>query len=142
MYMSHVRCLVKCMRLIDGAYKTLCLIVCKAKFLMNMEDEVHIPARDHGKRRAGGDDAMKELVNKKTGCLLYWEKSLDKQAQAYLEALRENGAVVNTAITIACTKGVVMVACWSVMGGAHTCTCNIRPSTGQNTSWSGSAWSL
>ena len=32
---------------------------------------------------------------------------MDKQVRAYLTALRENGAVVNTAITIACAKGVV-----------------------------------
>lgn len=34
-------------------------------------------------------------------------KELDKQVQAYLAAFRERGAVVNTAIAIACAEGIV-----------------------------------
>ena len=50
---------------------------------------------------------MKELANKNIGRPLTLGEDLDKQVRAYLSALRENGAVVNTAITIACAKGVV-----------------------------------
>ena len=59
------------------------------------------------KRRAGVDVTVNELANEKTGRPLLLGENLDKQVRAYLEALRENGAVVNTAITIACAKGVV-----------------------------------
>ena len=62
-----------------------------------------IPAR----KRAGEDMTVKELTNKKTGRPLILGEDLDKQVQAYLAALRENGAVVDTAIAIACAKGVV-----------------------------------
>ena len=34
-------------------------------------------------------------------------QDLDKQVQSCLAALRENGAVVNTAVVIACAMGVV-----------------------------------
>ena len=50
---------------------------------------------------------MKELANKRLGRPLILGEDLDKQVRAYLIALWENGAVVNTAITIACAKGVV-----------------------------------
>jgi hypothetical protein len=59
------------------------------------------------RRRSGGDMNVKELVNKKLGRPLMLGEDLDKQVRAYLTALRENGVVVNTAITIACAKGVV-----------------------------------
>ena len=59
------------------------------------------------KRRAGEEITVKELANKKTGRPLLLGVDLDKQIRAYLEALRDNGAVVNTAITIACARGVV-----------------------------------
>ena len=59
------------------------------------------------RRRANEDTSVKELVNKKTGRPLMLGEDLDKQVRAYLTALRETGAVVNTAITIACAKGVV-----------------------------------
>ena len=38
--------------------------------------------------------------------LLQGEK-LNKQVQAYLTSFRESGAVVNTAITMACADGIV-----------------------------------
>ena len=50
---------------------------------------------------------VKELPNKKLGRPLMLGEDLDKQVRAYLAALQENGAVVNTAITIASAKGVV-----------------------------------
>ena len=59
------------------------------------------------RKRAGEDMTVKELANKKTGRPLLLGEDLDKQVQAYLVALWENGAVVNTAIAIACAKGVV-----------------------------------
>ena len=59
------------------------------------------------KRRVGEEATVKELAHKKTGRPLLLGENLDKQVRAYLEALRENGAVVNTAITIACARGIV-----------------------------------
>ena len=59
------------------------------------------------RRRANEDTSVKELVNKKTGRPLMLGEDLDKQVKAYLKALREYGAVVNTAITIACARGVM-----------------------------------
>ena len=59
------------------------------------------------RRRANEDTTVKELVNKITGRPLMLGEDLDKQVRAYLTALWETGAVVNTAITIACAKGVV-----------------------------------
>ena len=56
------------------------------------------------RRRANEDTSVKELVNKKTGRPLMLGEDLDKQVKAYLKALREYGAVVNTAITIACAR--------------------------------------
>ena len=59
------------------------------------------------RKRAGEDMTVNKLVSKKTGRPLLLGEELNKQVQAYLAALRENGAVVNTAVTIACAKGVV-----------------------------------
>lgn len=59
------------------------------------------------RKRVIGDVVVKELVNKKCGRPLMLGEELDTQVRAYLSALRENGAVVNTAITIACAKGIV-----------------------------------
>ena len=50
---------------------------------------------------------VQELVDKKRGCPLLLGSELDKQVQAYLTTLCTNGAVVNTAIAMACAEGVV-----------------------------------
>ena len=47
------------------------------------------------------------LENKRMGRPLLLNEELDRQVQAYLYALRDNGAVVNSAIVIACAEGVV-----------------------------------
>ena len=58
------------------------------------------------RKRAGEDTTVKEL-GKKTGRPLMLGEYLDRQVCVYLTAFRENGAVVNTAIAIACAKGVI-----------------------------------
>ena len=58
-------------------------------------------------KKAGKDVAVKELVDKKRGRPLLLGSELDKQVQAYLTTLRTNGAVINTAIAMACGEGIV-----------------------------------
>lgn len=50
---------------------------------------------------------MTELAEKKRGrpCLIGDE--LDKQVRGYLTTLRSHGAVVNTAIAVSCTEGII-----------------------------------
>ena len=50
---------------------------------------------------------VKTVAIKKSGRPLLLGKELDKRVQAFLLAMRESGAVINTAITIACALGVV-----------------------------------
>ena len=59
------------------------------------------------KKISGEEVAVTTLANKKRGRPLLLGEELDKQVQAYLTVLRQNGAVVNTAIVIACANGVV-----------------------------------
>ena len=59
------------------------------------------------RRREGEHLLVKELPEKKTGRPLMLGEELDKQVRAYLVSLRENGAVINTAIAMACAQGVV-----------------------------------
>jgi hypothetical protein len=59
------------------------------------------------KRSAGEEMVIEQLPSKKRRRPLHLGVELDHRVQAYLTALRNNGAVVNTAITIACAKGVV-----------------------------------
>ena len=47
------------------------------------------------------------IVNKKRGRPVLLGCDLDRQVRAYLTALRSNGAVVNTAIAIACAEGII-----------------------------------
>ena len=59
------------------------------------------------RRREGHNDlSVKTLHEKKRGRPLLLGDELDMQVRAYLTTLRENGAVVNTAIAIACAKGI------------------------------------
>ena len=48
-----------------------------------------------------------ELPQKKRGHPLLLGEELDKHVQAYLTSFRESGAVVNTAIAMACAEGIV-----------------------------------
>ena len=50
---------------------------------------------------------MKKLENKTRGRPLLLGKELDDQVKAYISALRANGAVINSAIVIACAEGIV-----------------------------------
>ena len=71
-------------------------------------------------KKAGEDMTVNELADKKRGRPLLLGCELDKQVQAYLILLRENGPVINTARTMACAEGVVkaMTAIyWSTMEG-------------------------
>ena len=53
-----------------------------------------------------GDINITELPQKKRHPLLLGE-ALDKQVQTYLTSFRESGAVVNTAIAMACAEDIV-----------------------------------
>ena len=64
--------------------------------------------RELSLRKNGGKGTdVKELLGKKIGCPLIHGENLDNQVQEYLRSLHSNGAVINTAITIACAKGIV-----------------------------------
>ena len=54
-----------------------------------------------------GGGAVTELSQKKRGRPFLLGSELDQQVRAYIMALRDNGAVINTAITMACAEGVV-----------------------------------
>ena len=58
-------------------------------------------------KRAGKETVVKEIVSQKRGRPLLLGSGLDKQVQTYLTTLRKNGALVNTAIAMACGEGVV-----------------------------------
>ena len=62
--------------------------------------------------RERSQDVVKitELPQRKRGRPLLLGEGLDKQVQAYLTSFRESGAVVNTAITMACVEGIVRSA--------------------------------
>ncbi len=53
------------------------------------------------------DLSVKELPEKKRGRPYLLGEKLEMQVRAYLYALRDNGAVVNTAIAIGCAEGIV-----------------------------------
>ena len=57
-----------------------------------------------------GRISISDLPQKKRGRPLLLGEELDKQVQAYLTSFRECGAVVNTAITMACAEGIVRSA--------------------------------
>ena len=52
-------------------------------------------------KKAGEDMTVNEIADKKRGCPLLLGCELDKQVQAYLILLCENGPVINTARTMA-----------------------------------------
>ena len=57
--------------------------------------------------RASKEMVVKELVGHRRGHPLLLGSELDKQVQAYLTTLCKYGAIVNTAIAMACNEGVV-----------------------------------
>ena len=60
------------------------------------------------RQREGSEDVtVKKLPEKKRGRPFMPGEELEMQVRAYLTALRENGAVVNTAIAIGCAEGIV-----------------------------------
>ena len=61
------------------------------------------------KRERAAEEEMSTTIlpEKKRGRPLLLGVELDRRVQVYIRAVRDNGAVVNTAITTACAKGVV-----------------------------------
>lgn len=59
------------------------------------------------RKKSGKSMDIVRLERKKMGRPLLLNEKLDQEVQAYLRALREKGAVVNSAIVIACAEGVV-----------------------------------
>ena len=66
--------------------------------------------KKRGRNRGEESINITELPQKKRGRPLLLGEELDKQVQAYLTSFRESGAVVNTAITMACAEGIVRSA--------------------------------
>ena len=60
------------------------------------------------KRKRVRPHEITELPSKKRGRPLLLGEELDRKVKAYLLSLRSFGAVVNTAITLACAKGIVI----------------------------------
>lgn len=58
------------------------------------------------RRKCDEDLEVKEIPEKKNGRPYLLGKELEMQVRAYLQALRDNGAVVNTAIAVACAEGI------------------------------------
>ena len=57
--------------------------------------------------RSTGDADVHELPTKKKGRSLLLGEEMDRQVREYLTNFRERGAVVNTAIAMACAEGIV-----------------------------------
>ena len=58
-------------------------------------------------KHLGKEIVVRELIDKKRGCPLLLGKEFDKQVQAYLAELRSSGCPINTAISIATSRGIV-----------------------------------
>ena len=54
------------------------------------------------------DREVLELPTKKRGRPLLLGEELDQKVRSYLNALRDTGAVINTAIIVSCAKGIVV----------------------------------
>ena len=59
------------------------------------------------KKQSGSEVSVKSLDNKKRGRPFLLGEELDRQVQAYIKCLRENGAVINTQIVMAVAEGIV-----------------------------------
>ena len=60
------------------------------------------------KRKADEDLTIERLPTKKRGCPLLVGEELDRRVQHYLTAIRDSGGAVNTAITLAAAKGIIL----------------------------------
>ena len=56
---------------------------------------------------SGDSEVVQQLPPKKKGCPLLLGEELDRQVRDYLQVLRKNGVIVNTAIVIAFGDGIV-----------------------------------
>ena len=59
------------------------------------------------RKKSNGDLDIKALPEKKRGRPYLIGEELEMQVRAYLRAWRDNGAVVNTAIAVACAEGII-----------------------------------
>ena len=59
-------------------------------------------------RDTAGENSVTELPSKKVGRPTLLGKDLEEKLRAYITVLREDGAVVNTKITIASARGVIL----------------------------------
>ena len=59
------------------------------------------------RKKSGKSMNIVRLESKKMGRPLLLNEKLDREVQSYLRALRDKGAVVNSAIVIACAEGVM-----------------------------------
>ena len=72
------------------------------------------------RKRSGKDVDIKRLENKRRDRPLLLGQEIDRQAQMYLFSLREQGAVINSAIGIGCASGIVKnVDCNLLSNGGH-----------------------
>ena len=79
----------------------------KENTLRDWRNAYRLEMRKRVRDGSKGDINITELPQKKKGRPLLLGEKLDKQVQAYLTSFRESGAVVNTAITMACAEGIV-----------------------------------
>ena len=61
------------------------------------------------RKKTGKEMTVKTVAIKKSGRPLLLGEQPGKRVQAFLLAMREGGAVINTAITIACALGVLEI---------------------------------
>ena len=63
--------------------------------------------KDHlNRNKVSGEQRPITIDNKKRACPLLLGEELDEQVKLYITALRNNGAVVNSAIVTACAEGL------------------------------------
>ena len=72
---------------------------------MKVKYQEELSKRKHKQEK---DLDITELPSKKKGCSLLLGELLDGRVQSYIKELCAKGAVVNTAIVMACAEGVVM----------------------------------
>ena len=82
----------------------------KENTVMDWRNAYRLELKKRVRNGSEGGFNITELPQKKRGHLLLLGEELDKQVQAYLTSFRESGAVVNTAITMACAEGIVRSA--------------------------------
>ena len=80
----------------------------KETTVRRLKNEYLAEIRKRRREDATGENAVTELPSKKRGRPTLLGKELEEKVKAYITVLREDGAVVNTKITIASTKGVIL----------------------------------